>query len=270
MFCFIDDVAVFVVLPADSLYTTAAFAVVCVTQRDREFSSLNCRGNKMVAAARILASTSFYVFATAASAGPVSLDFEGISDQADVADFYNGGTDGSGNSGVDYGIAFEPGSRALVDADAGGSGNFENAPSGDTVLFFLSAASATMNVLAGFETGLSFYYSSLFNPASVSIYDQYNATGNLLATINLPVNSNGCQGNASGEFCVFTPIGVSFAGTAYSVDFSGTANQVGFDNVTIGSATPLLAVPEPSAAWLLAMGLGLGLLGCVTRQKMAA
>jgi len=91
---------------------------------------------------------------SAAYAGPVTLTFEGVGNVASVNDFYNGGTDSQGHSGVNYGINFSSNSLGLIDGAAGGSGNTGNDPSGVTNLIFLDGGAATMNVAAGFDTGL--------------------------------------------------------------------------------------------------------------------
>ncbi|MCK5467357.1 MAG: PEP-CTERM sorting domain-containing protein [Cyclobacteriaceae bacterium] len=165
------------------------------------------------------------------------LDFEGLADQEQILDFYNGGTGGNGsNSGTNYGIGFGSNALALIDADAGGSGNFGGEPSPDTVMFFLTG-SAILNKEDGFDTGFSFSYSAINNPGSVLVYDGHNATGNVLANISLPVtNSDG--GDPTGAFSPFYNAGSAFSGTAKSIDFGGTVNQIGFDDITFNSATP--------------------------------
>lgn len=184
------------------------------------------------------------------------LDFEGVGDQCSVNDFYNGGTDACGHSGTNYGIGFTSASLGLIDEDAGGTGNFANEPSPSTVLFFLDANQATMNVEAGFDTGFSFYYSSS-TVAFVNVWSGLDATGELLATLNLALNGrdDNCTGDPTGYFCHWDPIGVTFDGIAHSVDFGGTANQTGFDNITLGSDTPGGNVPEPGVLGMFGLGL---------------
>lgn len=198
-----------------------------------------------------------------AQAAVVVLDFEGVGDLASVDEFYNGGTDSLGNSGTNYGISFSDTSLGIVDVDAGGTGNFANEPSADTVLFFLSGGAATMNYAAGFDTGFSFFYSA--NGAGfVNVYDGLNGTGNLLATLDLASQFDvGCDGDPTGQYCNWDAVGVTFDGVARSVDFGGSANFIGFDDVTFGAATP--GVPEAST-WAM-MLLGLGFAGAALRMR---
>ncbi|WP_395339247.1 PEP-CTERM sorting domain-containing protein [Ningiella sp. W23] len=188
------------------------------------------------------------------------MDFEGLDNLETIGGFYNGGTSGNGNSGTNFGIEFNADTLAIIDSDAGGTGNFGGEPSPDTVMFFLTGSASIMNVAAGFETGFSFFYSAINNSGNVSVYDGLDGTGTELATLFIPTTpSDG--GDPSGAFSPFFDIGVAFAGTARSVVFYGVADQIAFDNITFGSDTPILETPTPSTlaiVLLAATGLIIG------------
>lgn len=169
----------------------------------------------------------------------VVLDFEGLDELEPVEEYYNAGLGGNGTGpGPDFGITFSDNAQAIIDADAGGSGNFGGEPSPDTILFFLSGSAATMNVPDGFTDGFSFYYSAINQPGEIVVYDGLDGTGNVLATLSLPLTQSSGDPDPTGDFSPLVPIGVSFSGTARSVDFGGTIDQIGFDDITLGSETP--------------------------------
>ena len=112
-----------------------------------------------------------------------------------------------------------------------------------------------MNVPSGFDTGFSFFYSAINDPGVIRVYDGLGATGNVLATLNLPLTPFNGAPDPTGEFSPLVSFGVSFSGTAKSVDFGGTIDQIGFDNITLGSATPGVAIPEPGTMVLVGSGL---------------
>lgn len=169
------------------------------------------------------------------------LTFEGLADFESVGGFYNGqqanGGIGSG-PGPNFGITFSSNALALIDADAGGSGNFGGEPSPSTGLFFLEGAAATLNMAAGFDTGFSFYYAAINVPGSIQVWDGLDGTGNLLATLDLPVTPHTGAPDPTGNYSPLVAIGVAFNGIARSVDFGGTVNQIVFDDITLGSVTP--------------------------------
>ena len=217
-------------------------------------------------------STLFLSISSSVMAAPITLDFEGIGDNAFIQDFYNGGTDSDGNSGIDYGISFGSYARGLIDRDAGGQGNFANEPTPDTTMYFLSG-SAVLDYAPGFDSGFSFFYTTSLD-ASVTVWDGLGATGTLLGQIDLFTNNiaNDCVGDPQGgpgdpygQFCHWDVGSLAFSGTAKSIDFSGTANQVGFDNITFGSIDPTVpgtpATPTGVAAPPALTLLGIGLIG---------
>ena len=190
-------------------------------------------------------------FTGVALADVIVLDFEGLDNLEAVDGFYNGGTSENGNAGTDYGIEFSADTLAVIDSDAGGTGNFGNEPSPDTIMFFLSGEQAIMNVAAGFEDGFSFFYTSLTEDAFVNVYSGLDGTGDILATLMLGPTGSDCSGDPTGQFCNFEAIGATFAGVAMSVAFGGVADQVGFDDITFGSAIPGGEVPVPGAFVLM-------------------
>lgn len=207
---------------------------------------------------RSLVSLAAAAAACAAQAAIVKLDFEGIGNLAFVNDFYNGGTDSQGHSGVDYGVSFSPTTLGLIDSDAGGFGAFANEPSPSTVIFFQNSFDLVFNVPAGFDTGFSFSYATV-NPARVRVFDEVGATGNLLATLDLAAVGLGTDcGDPTGFLCIWTPIDVPFSGTAKSVGIIAVAGPPGgllVDDITFSSDAPVVSVPEPSTSALMALGL---------------
>ena len=212
-----------------------------------------------------IAAASLVAAMAPAMAAVIVLDFEGVGNGANINNFYNGGTDSLGNSGVNHGVAFSTATLGVVDSDAGGGGNIANEPSGQTAMFFLDANNSVLDVALGFTTGFSFFYTSA-SAASVTVWDGLGATGNQLGTLNLTAqfNGNGCVGDPNGGFCNWTAVGVAFAGTAMSIDFGGTANRTAFDDITFGSKDPG-RIPEPSTYALVA--LGLAGIGFVARRR---
>jgi hypothetical protein len=195
--------------------------------------------------------------ANAATSGFL-LDFEHSWPYAtDIANYYNSGTASDGASGTNFGVSF----TNTFDSSMFGLSNNDvlgSLPNGD---YYANAPSMLgvanpfgtvfMNVVAGVDSTLSFYYSS---PeaiiGAVKAYSGLNGTGSLLGSIDITANNSGLYDSWSSATFNFT-------GTAQSFDFSASSSIAGFDNIA--------AVPEPETyAILLA---GLGLLGFVQRRK---
>lgn len=184
-------------------------------------------------------------FAAPAFAAPVTLDFEGTSSFQSIADYYNGGTDGSGASGTNYGASFGLDALALQNDVLGPY--FSNAPSGSTIMTAVGS-DAALNVAQGFAGAISFAYSSMA-ATTVSLFSGLNGTGDLLGTISLDANAqNGCSDS---PLCYWASTTFLFSGIAKSIQFGSAANVAGFDNVSFAP------VPVPAAGWLMMSGLGL-------------
>ena len=90
---------------------------------------------------------------------------------------------------------------------------------------------------------------------SVRIFDGVDATGNLLVALDLTAIGTGQCGDPEGLLCFWTPITVSFSGTAKSIAFEGPRALIGVDNISFSSDTAVVSVPEPSTYAIMALGL---------------
>lgn len=127
------------------------------------------------------------------------------------------------------GVTFDANCQALVDADAGGSGNFANEPSESTIAFFLSGGGCTVT-FAEPISGVSFLYSSSVNVT----LNAFNSTNEPVATAvgeATPLGTVG--GDPDGDFDKWVSLGVNVATNSIStVQILGVNNQTGFDDFT--------------------------------------
>lgn len=195
----------------------------------------------------VLAVLGCVAVAGTANANVVFLNFEGLADGEVIGNFYNGGA--GGNLGVTFGTT----ALGLIDADAGGTGNFENEPSADTIMYFPTTTNAYMDVAGGFTTAFSCFYTSFTSSGMIEVFDGPGGTGNSLGSVNL--TPLGSDGPADGDFDRWALVAVVFNGTAQSVVYSGAANQMGFDNVTFGNRFGQPTVPLPTSVALSCAGL---------------
>lgn len=213
--------------------------------------------NKAVAIALVLIAGMFA--GGIASATTITMDFDGLNPGTAVKNYYNGGCSGGGTNkvcgGPDYGVVWQ-GARVQDLA--------VNQPSGPNFMhpsdIDLLSTSATMNIAGGFDTGLSFYYSTL-TAGDVRVFSGLDGSGSLLASLNLGF-SDQCGNVPCWDF-----IDLSFPGTARSVIFRGILHLIGFDNLTLGAA-PTASVPEPAALGMF--GLGVLLIGVFAGMRRRA
>lgn len=198
-------------------------------------------------AAPVFASTSGFV-----------IDFEKNWDYAngDVNAYYNGGTAADGTSGTNFGVSFV-GLSGLSNDPAFPA--YSGAPSMLGVAYahtFAPTDMAFMNVAAGVDRPLSFFYSSpTAITGGIKAYSGLNGTGTLLGSFDL-------LGNAPNGFDTWTQATFSFSGIAGSFDLTSAANVAGFDNISV-SVSP---IPEPSTFLMMLVG-GAVLLRQVGRRR---
>jgi hypothetical protein len=177
-----------------------------------------------------------------ASAG-VLMTFEGLQNQEQVQDYYNGGLGSFGSGpGPNFGVTFSSDALALIR-----SSPFPGDPSPPTVLLLGDLSNPfgagypltmTMDVAGGFSQDLNFYDIAIGRTATVQIWSGLDGTGTMLSQLTLPLLPPNNE--------VFTGlVTMPFAGTAESVVFAGGNLQLVFDDISFG---PAVSVPEPREA----------------------
>jgi hypothetical protein len=213
---------------------------------------------KMIKLATVVGAS---VIACASAKAVDVLTFNGLQNLEPIASFYDGGLGGFGSGpGPDYGITFGGNSLAIISSAAGGTGNFGNAPTGNTIAFFLNGTADDMEVPGGFNTGFSFYYAANYS-GSVTVWSGLDGSGTELASIALSPTAD--------PYYVWQAVGVTFSGTAESALFGGVANYIGFDDITLGSSTAGGNVPDNTGAGIYVLA-ALGLAGATWASRKQA
>ena len=168
------------------------------------------------------------------------VSFGGLKNLEFVNQFYNGGEGGlgSGPPPKNLHLEFTSNAQAIVSAAHGGSGNFIGNPGGTPVMFFQTGKDVIVNATEGVSVGLWFSYSAL-QPATATVFDDANGTGNVLASITLTPNNVGCN---TYKMCVWSPVGVPLVTPAASIRFSGTANFLAIGTIHLGVKLPTSTV----------------------------
>lgn len=177
------------------------------------------------------------VFSAGAAQDCIEIDFEGIGNNTQIGTI-------SGTPKIPH-IIFGSSWLGLVDSDAGGSGNFANEPSQNTVAYFLDMNDISINFDAGVQL-VEFYYVAAAQslPITISAYDIDRnlidrATGN---TIGTSYDGAACSGDPSGQFCLWDKVTLaSTSNNIRQIELVGTiANYFGIDNlkICVGQCSP--------------------------------
>jgi hypothetical protein len=216
-------------------------------------------------------------------AATVTLPLGSIHTGDDILNYFNGGTDSTGEGpGQNLGFGFSTNATAQKagTSAATGDGRFENNPSGQTEILafgFSNSTASYVNYDAGF-TSLSFNYAySNNNPGGTDVtaylYSGTNGSGTLLDALTLTPAGTAVSCKTAGDsYCSWSAASTGAAnfGTAESVLFatSPTATTTGTPvNLAEFDGLAVTPVPLPGSLGLAVAGL-FGLTGFARRRMV--
>ena len=138
-----------------------------------------------------------------------------------------------------------PGWLGIIDEDAGGTGNFAQEPSPQTIAFWLGGNAASRDiVLTDKASKVEFYFSSAVPVRMEALGD----TGTVLASAVGAPNYRTGSGDPNGDFNRWDPLSVSAEGNRIkTVRVSGNTNQTGIDNLKVCTAIGVAAAEATQA-----------------------
>ena len=158
------------------------------------------------------------------------IGFEGVGDLAAIPEF--------------DGIA-SPGWLGIIDADAGGTGNFAQEPSPQTIAFWLGGDPGSRDiVMTNVASKVEFYYASAVGMTLQAL----DETGNEVARASGGANYNLGVGDPNGQFNRWDRISVETPGNLIkTVRVTGNTNQTGIDNLKVCSTVGVASVEVTQA-----------------------
>lgn len=159
------------------------------------------------------------------------INFEGVGNQAAIPEF----------DGIQ-----SPGWLGIIDQDAGGTGNFANEPTPQTIAFWLGGNPGSRDIVMTKTPAsrLEFYYASAVAVTMQALDDK----GNVLATSTGPANYNTASGDPNGDYNRWDPLKVETDGNKIkTVRVTGNTNQTGIDNLKVCTTIGVEAVEMTQA-----------------------
>ncbi|MFT4538210.1 MAG: hypothetical protein ACI835_000643 [Planctomycetota bacterium] len=165
------------------------------------------------------------------------IDFEGMGDQTVI-----------GLVSGDIDVTFGPSWLSLLDSDVGGSGNFANEPSDDTVAYFQSGADPIDFSQPVQFVQMSYVAAAISIPITLTAWDGPSGTGNIVDTASgstVGTSSDGapCVGDPGGTFCLWDSISLTApTDSIRSLTLTGAvADQFAFDDMSFCTGDPIEA-----------------------------